>query len=107
MTSLFLCSVTAYIVLPVYVWSGTDTFCPGGQNVAARFSPTLQYMVRARIIRGRSFSPGGQNVAARFSPTCTLQYGGGQDHNLCSSVHEAWGLLPFYPVYIDAAQTPF
>ena len=54
-----------------------DTFCPGGQNVAARFSPTLQYMVRARTIRGRSFSPGGQNVAARFSPTCTLQYGGG------------------------------
>ena len=35
-----------------------DTFCPGGQNVAARFSPTLQYMVRARTIRGRSFSPG-------------------------------------------------
>ena len=31
-----------------------DTFCPGGQNVAARFSPTLQYMVRARTIRGRS-----------------------------------------------------
>ena len=58
-----------------------DTFCPGGQNVAARFSPILQYMVRARTIRGRSFSPGGQNVAARFSPTCTLQYGQGQDHN--------------------------
>ena len=30
-----------------------DTFSPGGQNVAARFSPTLQYMVRARTIRGR------------------------------------------------------
>ena len=34
-----------------------DTFCPGGQNVAARFSPILQYMVRARTICGRSFSP--------------------------------------------------
>ena len=32
-----------------------DTFSPGGQNVAARFSPTLQYMVRARTIRGISF----------------------------------------------------
>ena len=68
-----------------------DTFWHGGQNVAARFSPI---MVRARTIHGRSFSPGGQNVAAKFIPTCTLQYGQGQDHNLCSSVHEAWGLLP-------------
>ena len=68
-----------------------DTFCPGGQNVAARFSPTLQYMVRARTIRGRSFSPGGQNVAARFSPSNIV---GARTIILCSSVHEAWRLLP-------------
>ena len=38
--------------------------------------------------------PGGQNVAARFSPTCTLQYGQGQATIiLCSSVHEAWGVI--------------
>ena len=35
--------------------SMADTFGPGGQNVAARFSPILQYMVRARTIRGRSW----------------------------------------------------
>ena len=71
-----------------------DTFCPGGQNVAARFSPILQYMVRARTIRGRSFSPGGQNVAANLVLPVPCNMVRARTIILCSSVHEAWGLLP-------------
>ena len=71
-----------------------DTFYPGGQNVAARFGPTLQYMVQARELRSLILVLADRTWQLDLVLPVPCNMVGARTIILCSSVHEAWGLLP-------------